>query len=545
MPTATKPKTTPRKRTTKASPKPDVTARSTARTRVEKRDGVPGGKFTEIGASGLQIVGGRVNEEFLPVLRGERGVRMWREMGDNDPYSGALLYGLLQTVLRSEWSIALNEADVSSGDFLEQCRDDMEHPFRDVVAEAMTMGQYGWAFLETVFKMRTGPDADNPSDYDDGKIGWRKMPLRAQETLWRWTIDPTEGDIIGLQQRLWGSELDILRPSYVDIPMAKGCLFRTTHHKNNPEGRSMLRSGWVPYDKRKKIEIYEGIGAERDLAGMPVFYIPAENMAPNASADQQAAVEMYKTIGRNIRNDDQGYLVMPQEYDPETGGAMYKFELASTNGRRLFDTGAIIERLATAQLMSIMADVMMIGHEGSGSLALSRTKEQMFTSGVQSMLDEVREILNNDAIPRLFRLNGMAPPFPQFTTSPIQRIDPSDFVTMILNLAQSGMPLWPDDDLDEYVRDFLGWPERANPGLGMDYQKTDGLKDEVIEDPITGEARVQEPVGMPPAPGAKPTAQPPVEKGSTGTPRAASTAAQIDEQGADAKGKKKPAKVGG
>lgn len=512
-------------------------------------------KFTEIGASGLQVVGGRINEEFLPVLRGERGVRMWREMGDNDPYSGALLYGLMQTVLRAEWSIDLNDANVSDGDFLDECKEDMEHPFRDVVAEAMTMGQYGWAFLETVMKLRQGPDSAVPSDYDDGKIGWAKMPLRAQETLYQWIIDTSEGDVIGLRQRLWGTELDLMKPAYVDIPIEKSLLFRTTHHKNNPEGRSMLRSGWVPYDKRKKIEVYEGIGVERDLAGIPVFYLPAEMLAENAPSDMKAAVAEFHRIGKNIRLDDQTHIIMPMEYDPESNGQMYKFELASTAGKgKQFDTNLIINRLAVAQLMSIMADVMMIGHEGAGSLALSRTKEQMFTSGVQSMLDEIREILNNFAIPRLFRMNGISAPFPQFSTSPIQRIDPGDFVTMILNLAQSGMPLWPDDELDSYIRDFLGWPERSNPGLGMEHQKTDGLKSDIEEDPVTGKPMPPTPIPtMPGQVGGNPalpatdatgmptqTPAPPAGKKKPGAK--ADPAAQIKQQGAEKKPVRKPIK---
>ena len=56
----------------------------------------------------------------------------------------------------AEWEIDLNDAKVEDGDFLEQSRDDMEHPFRDVIAEAMTMTQYGWAFLEVVYKLRAG-----------------------------------------------------------------------------------------------------------------------------------------------------------------------------------------------------------------------------------------------------------------------------------------------------------------------------------------------------------------------------------------------------
>lgn len=458
-------------------------------------------KFTEVGASGLAVSGGRVSDEFLPPLKGDKANRVWREMGDNDAYSGALLYGLMQTVLRVDWTIDLNGAPVKEGEFLEQCQDDMEHPFRDLVAEAMSCAQYGWAWLEVVHKLRNGPDAPVPSDFDDGRIGWRKMPLRSQDTLAGWELDPDEGSVLGMKQRLHGSDANA-RPNSVVIDRERSLHFRTTHHKNNPEGRSVLRSGYLSWNKRKQIEIIEGIGVERDFAGLPVFYVPAEMLTDDAPADQKAAVEEFKKMGRNLRNDQQAFVMMPQEYDPETNQPLYKFELASTNGRRMFDTTGIINRLASAQLMSIMADVMMLGHESVGSLALSRTKQELFTSGIQSLVDEIRNEVNHQAVPRLFRLNGIKDPFPRFTTSPVERVDPGDFVQMILQYSQSGAPLWPDDELDDYVRDYLGLPARTEDGAGMGVPKV----------------------------------EPPVREG--GSPKAADPKAEQEKQGTDTAGKR-------
>lgn len=426
-------------------------------------------KFSEIGASGLNVLAGRINEEFLPQLSGDKAITVWREMGENDSYTGALLYGLLHTVLRVDWTIDLNEAAVGDGDFLESARNDMSHPWRDVVAEGMTMAQYGWSWLETVYKLRQGPDASPQSDYDDQRLGWRKMPLRSQNTRWQWSIDE-EGGIEALIQRISSSDYTQLRTA--EIPIEKSLLFRTTHHKNNPEGRSVLRSGYRAWFFRKRIEEIEAIGIERDLAGLPVISIPAEMLHPSAPDDMKAAVEEFKRMGRNIRNDKQSFVLMPMEYDPDTNGEMYKFELASTNGRRLFDTTQIINRWAAAQLMSIMADVMMLGHEAVGSLALSRTKAQLFTAGVQAMVDELCDVLNRFAVARLFRLNGIAPPWPKLVTSPVERIDPGDFVAMILQYSQSGAPLWPDDNLDTYIRTYLGLPAREEDGSGLAAPKT-------------------------------------------------------------------------
>ena len=50
--------------------------------------------FSEIGFSGLKRRGGVVYEEFLRQLEGDKALKIWREMGDNDPIVGASLLGL-------------------------------------------------------------------------------------------------------------------------------------------------------------------------------------------------------------------------------------------------------------------------------------------------------------------------------------------------------------------------------------------------------------------------------------------------------------------
>ena len=63
--------------------------------------------------------------------------------------------------------------------------------------------------------------------------------------------------------------MQLAPPSYkqVVIPMEKCLLFRTQTHKNNPEGRSILRNAYRSWYFKKRIEEIEGVGIERDLAG--------------------------------------------------------------------------------------------------------------------------------------------------------------------------------------------------------------------------------------------------------------------------------------
>jgi hypothetical protein len=61
--------------------------------------------LNELGTTGLRRSGGFITEEFLNQLRGRRGLLVYREMADNDPVIGSILYAIEKVVLRLEWRI--------------------------------------------------------------------------------------------------------------------------------------------------------------------------------------------------------------------------------------------------------------------------------------------------------------------------------------------------------------------------------------------------------------------------------------------------------
>lgn len=462
--------------------------------------------FAEVGASGLRVTGGRVREELLYVLQGDKAIKVYREMRDNDSVVNALCYGIEQEIRKVDWTVDQGDATEEAAQFLQECHDDMEHPWGDVVSEAASMVQFGWAWMETVYKTRQGLECDPSSDFDDGRIGWRKIALRSQDSLWDWEL-ARNGDILGMNQRTYSDLGSDAGP--VLIPANVSLLFRTSHFKNNPEGRSMLRPAYRAWFYKKRIEELEAIGVERDFAGMPVIGVPAELMSPDASSDQTAALEEWKRIGRNLRVDEQACIVYPRVFD-ENNNLLYDIQLAGTGSRRLFDTTAIITRWATAILQSALADVMQLGHEDVGSRALGDTKQDMLTNGIQALVDEVREQFNRTAVPRLFRLNGMPSPFPKFTTSPVGEIDAGEFVQMVLQYSQAGAPLFPDNDLDNAVREKIGLPERSAEALEMDaameQAKLDALQNPPPAPPAG--AATSPPTAPAPSPAPKPKPKP-------------------------------------
>ena len=100
----------------------------------------------ELGITGLKRVSGYVEEEFLPQLRGRKAVQVYREMADNDPIVGALLFAIDRLLREVEWRVepaSTKPKDKEAGEFVEQCMDDMSHTW-DGEINLASRGAYGW-----------------------------------------------------------------------------------------------------------------------------------------------------------------------------------------------------------------------------------------------------------------------------------------------------------------------------------------------------------------------------------------------------------------
>jgi hypothetical protein len=236
-------------------------------------------------------------------------------------------------------------------------------------------------------------------------------------------------------------------------------LFRTTSKLNNPQGRSVLRNAFVPWYYKRRIQEVEAIGVERDLAGLPVALVPPQLLSNGATADERAALDAIKQIVRNIKRDEQEGVVFPMAYDPDTKQPAYELKLLSSGGGRQFDTDAIIARYDQRMAMTVLADFLLLGHEKVGTQALSVSKIELFTRSLNAYLSEISEVFNQHAIPRLLRLNGISEELsPVLTFTTPKTIDLGQLGSFIGALAQAGAPLFPDQDLENYLRGVAGLP---------------------------------------------------------------------------------------
>src|SRR3990167_3048213 len=406
----------------------------------------------EIGSSGLLAWSGIIQEDFLTELQGKRGYKAYREMALNEPVIGALLLAIEHAIRGVTWTFASDEGEEDPRlELLEEAKANLSHSWNDHIVEALTMLPFGYSFFEIVYER-------GHKNGSGGKMLWRKFAVRGQDTLYRWDIDETGGMIAFVQQS---------PPKYqtVAIPIEKGLLYRTRLERGNPEGRSILRTAYKAYYYLKNIQAIEAIGIERDLAGLPMIRLP-EGATTGSAADTDSSVA--EKVVRNVRNDEQSGIVLKPGWE---------LELLSTGGTRQFDTDKIISRYESRILMSSLAQFLMLGQEGVGSLALSRDSTDFFTMSVNATADIIGETFTKYAIPRLLKLNGQDPDGIRLEHSPAGDVD-IEKISDFLQKVGANFLTWTAQD-ETWLRGAAGLPELDEKEIGAERERKQAVALEI------------------------------------------------------------------
>jgi hypothetical protein len=426
--------------------------------------------MSEIGVSGLKESRGYILEEFHPALSGRKAVQVYRQMSDNDAIIGAILFAIGNILRAAKWEAEPKDASDAAkkeAEFVESLFQDMSHTFEDFVAEVLTMLVYGWQLSEIVLKRRVGPEETDPekrSKFDDGRIGIRKLAPRAQDTLLQWEMQD-DGGVSGFWQVPFVTTPG--KPSQIFIPIERALLFRTTSRKNSPEGVSVLRTAYRSWFYATRIEEYEAIGVERELAGLPVVSLPSRYFRADASDAEKAVLESYKAIARDVKRNEQGGLVIPSDpwFDADgkpIGLSQVDIKLLSSGGARQIDINSSVNRHQTNIARSVLADFIMLGNVGHGSFALSKNKTDLFLRACETFLNNISSVINRHLLPRIWRYNNIDPALmPEYKPGRISPVDLGELGAFLRDFAAAGGELFPDQDLENYIRDEAGLPEKS------------------------------------------------------------------------------------
>lgn len=406
--------------------------------------------FAERGRPGTKSFSGYIFDEFLSSLSSwPLRAKTYREMLTNDP----ILWAMFHTVeiLCKQANFDVTPASDSPEDqkiaaFVKEClMDDLNQPFKETLAEWLTFIPWGWAWSEVIFKKRNGRQDDpvQSSQFSDGKVGFAKFAPRGQDTLLHWDFDPN-GNVIGITQLSPPDYRITPIPLYGPGGLSKSLHFHTSSNNGSPEGNAVLRHVFRAWFLKQRLENLEGIGIERDAAGMPVIRIPAVYMMPGATDEQKAVFELFKKMASNIKVDEQVGIVIPSDLFPDGKTAQFEVSLLSTAGSKQLDIGAAINRWNRIMLMVLLADFIVMGHERVGSFALADSKTELFADACGGFLDHICDQVNRHAIPTLLQLNGETPEKnPKLTHGDIESVDPLELTQSMLNLSQANINIEP------------------------------------------------------------------------------------------------------
>lgn len=422
--------------------------------------------FNEIGNSGINESGGWIYEEFLPILQWPRAGAVYQEMSSNDPVVTAILLCSRQLIRGAEWTVEAasdSPEDLAAKEFLESCMEDMNVPWTSLIDDIISFFEYGFSYHEIVYKKRNGPQKNKASSrYNDNRIGWRKIASRSQRTLDKWEIDEY-GSIRGMYQYLGA-------PGSAFIPIERSLLFRTTTARGNPEGQSFLRGAYRSWYFKKHIEEVEGIGIERDLAGLPVVTAPEgvnifDKDNPQAVEARRNAIQLVTSI----RQDRNQGVVLPPGWD---------LKLLSSGGSKQSDTNAVINRWDQRIAITMLSDIVMLGADKVGSFALASVKKSMLAASLDAQVKDIVAIFNDIAIPRLFAMNTFnITETPKLKVTSVDTPDLDQLGGFLKDINSAGMNIFPDLEVENYLRRMVNLPEVPDEEIER--------RNNAQEDPIT------------------------------------------------------------
>lgn len=431
-------------------------------------------RMGELGSLGIRHFGGVTQDELKAELNWPRSINTFRDMSYHSAVNAPLT--LFENIIsKATWTYKppadATEEEKNQAKIINQMMQDMEQPWSEFIRDVLSSNVFGFSVHEKVFRKRLKA---NGSLYDDGIIGWKKLPIRVQESISKFIFSEDGNEIIGVQQNLSAIN-DIYnrfssRGNLINIPRSKFLLFRTGKHRGDPFGKSPLRDAYLAWRFLTALEELEATGVAKDLNGLPVLMLPAQYLAADAPPEVQVIRQYYEGVMRNLQMNEQSAVILPQVIDPESKQPMFKLDLLSVDGKKNFDISKIKEYYKNLIFTSLFADVLQMGQSSTGSFALGSIKNSLSGAYAERLIANIAEVLQNDLIKQTYILNGWNESrIGKFDFDGIEPADLDTFSSAIMRMGASG-----------YVPKTLEVINAVLSNLGIDALPEDTVLEDIL-----------------------------------------------------------------
>ncbi len=385
-----------------------ATKKQSMQTQVDQPDRF---KLSEMGSLGLSVFGGVTDSDLKRELNFPASIITYKKMSAHSSINSALT--LFDNIIgKAKWNMVppkeASEEEKKQCKIVEEMMHDMEGTWPEFIRDVLSMNMFGFSVHEKVYRKRY---TANGSKYNDGIIGWKKLPIRAQETIEKFIFSPDGNDILGVKQNLSGISDQYNRFSgrenkEVVLPRSKILLFRSGKHRGDPFGKSPLRDAYLAWRFLTALEDLEATSVSKDVSGIPVLSIPPQYLSEDASPSQKSIKLYYENALRNLQMNQQTAFLLPLAYDEVSKQPLFKLELLSMDGKKAFDLNKIKDYYKNLIVTSLFSEVTQMGQTQVGSFALGSLKNSMTGVAAETMIKVVAEVLNKELIQQTYELNG-------------------------------------------------------------------------------------------------------------------------------------------
>ena len=412
------------------------------------------------GGAGFSVHGGYLSEkEKDRRLTGTERFRVYDQiLADTTIVASGVRY-FLNLAAKTEWKVRpANDTEEAKekAEFVEKMIKELKTPWHRVIRQGAMHRMYGFACMEWT--------AERMED-DRGSIRISHIENRAQWTIDRWDTDRS-GRLLGVVQ----CPPQNLARGTIYLPRSKLVYLCDASFTDDPRGVGILRHIVRPVKQLRDYERLEHSGFETDMRGIPIAKAPLGEIqnAVNAgliSEDDAALIRkpMSDFVTNHIRGSDTGLVLDSAVYagrgEDETPIKAEKFsvELLSGGSYGHKEIAEAIERINREIARVLGVEQLLLGADSAGSLALSRDKSQAFFMVVNAALSELKTAFRSDILAPLWILNGYDDELmPELDFESVEFKDPEQISRVVKDLATSGVPIEPEDDLVEEMLAVVG-----------------------------------------------------------------------------------------
>lgn len=387
------------------------------------------------------------NMEETPELQWPNSVKVYGKMRRQDSQITSVLRAITLPIMRTGWRIDQGDA---RPEVAAQIADDLRLPltgagdaapinsrakgrfsFGDHLRQALLMIQYGHMYFEQVYRV------------EDDKVRLRKLAPRLPKTITE-IMTAADGGLVSIIQapppNMTSVQQTTMFPGQIEIPVDRLVAYIHEQEAGDWIGSSLLRPAYKHWLLKDMLMRVQATTIDRQGMGIPIY--------KGADDEDRESFEAGRDLAMASRSGDNSGGAIPFGAD---------FTLQGVQGQ-LPEADKVIRYHDEQIARAVLAHFLNLGGQaGTGSWALGSTFADFFVLSLQTLGQQICDVVNQHVIEDLVDLNwGEEEIAPKLVFDEIgSRRDAT--ADAIRTLMDAGL-LLPDRSLEEFIRVQYGLP---------------------------------------------------------------------------------------